>query len=163
MESESSDSADEQDIKSEGGKGVKSSSKPRSRSSETEMKTISSDSSLLMPERVDSCQTEFDVHHRDKLSGVMDIQQFMVASRPDATTKFGLTQVSTQLSKHLEQIKASPDQGCKVKLSAAQVLKELKAISMKSQKLKLTKKGLRFLKEHPILIKRNWKLTIVKR
>ncbi len=35
-----------------------------------EMKTISTDSSLLMPERVDSGQTEFEVRHRAKLSGV---------------------------------------------------------------------------------------------
>ncbi len=67
-----------------------------------------------MPERVNSDQTELDVGHCAKLSGVTDIQLSMVASSPDATTKFGLTQVLTQLSKHLEQTKTSTDQGGRV-------------------------------------------------
>ncbi len=107
VESESSDSADEQTTKSTGGNGAKTSSKPRSRSSETATKTISTDSSLLMPKIVDIGQTEFDVCHRAKPSGVTDIQQSMVASSPDDTTKFGLTKLLTQLSKHLEQSKTS--------------------------------------------------------
>ncbi len=49
----------------------------------------------------------------------------MVTSSPDDTMKFGLTQVSTQLLQHLEQTKASADQGGRVTQSAAQVLKEL--------------------------------------
>ncbi len=110
VESESSDSADEPSTKSTGGKGTKLCLKPRSRSSEMVMKTISTDGSLLMPERVDGGQTEFDVCHRARLSGISDIQQSMDASSHDATMKFGLTQVSTQLSKHLEQTKASVDQ-----------------------------------------------------
>ncbi len=65
-----------------------------------------------MPERVDSGQTEFDISHQ--LSGVRDIKQSMDTSSPDTTTKFGLTQVSTQLSQHLEQTKASADQGGRV-------------------------------------------------
>ncbi len=69
--------------------------------------------------------TEFDVHHRANLSGVTDIQQCMVASSSDAITKFGLSLVSTQLSKHLEQTKTSTDQGGRVTRSAAQVLKDL--------------------------------------
>ncbi len=93
MESVSSDSAEEQSTKPTGGKGAKTSLKPRSRSSETATKTISTDSSLLMPERVESGQTEFDVRHRAKLSSVTDIQQSMVASSPDTMMKFGLTQV----------------------------------------------------------------------
>ncbi len=124
-ESDSSDSAEEQTTKTTGSKGAKTSSKPRSRSSETVTKTISTNSSLLMPERVESGQTEFDVRHRATLSGVTDIQQSMVTSSPDATTKFGLSQVSTQLSKHLEQTKTSTDYGGRVSRSAAQVLKDL--------------------------------------
>ncbi len=102
IESDSSDSAEEQTTKTTGSKGAKTSSKPRSRSSETATKTISNDSSLLLPERVESGQTEFDVRHRAKLSGVTDIQQSMVTSSPDAMMKFGLSKVVTQLSKHLE-------------------------------------------------------------
>ncbi len=81
------------------------------------MKTMSTGSSLLMHKIVDSGQIQFDVHHRAKLSGVTDIQQSMM--------KFGLTQVLIQLSKHLEQTKASVDQGCSVTRSAAQDLTSL--------------------------------------
>ncbi len=56
-----------------------------------ETKNLSTDSSLLMPERVDSGQKEFDVRHQAKLSGVKDIQQSMVTSSIDATTMFWLT------------------------------------------------------------------------
>ncbi len=97
-----------------GCEGVKTSSKPKSRSSEMETKIISTDSSLLMPESVDSAKTQFVVHHRAKLSGVTDIQQYTVDSSPDATATFWLTQVLIQLSKHLEQTKASADQGGRV-------------------------------------------------
>ncbi len=45
-----------------------------------ETKTISKDTSLLIPEIVDSGQVEFDERHRAKLSGAMDIQQSMVTS-----------------------------------------------------------------------------------
>ncbi len=72
-----------------------------------EAKTISDDSNLLMPERVESGQAEFDERRRAKLSGATEIQQSMVTSSPDATTKFGLTQVLTQLSEHLEKTKTS--------------------------------------------------------
>ncbi len=125
VESESSDLADKHATKAVGGKGVQSSSKPRSRSSVMETKTISTDHSLLMPERVDSGQTEFDVHHQAKPSGVKDILQSTIASSPGAMMKFVLTQVLTQLSQHLEQTKASADQGGRVIRSTAQVLKEL--------------------------------------
>ncbi len=67
--------------------------KPRTTSSETETKTISSDSTLLMPERVESGQTEFDERHRVMISGTKGIQKADVSSSPDATMKFGLTQV----------------------------------------------------------------------
>ncbi len=140
-----------------------------------------------MPERVDNGQTEFDVRHRAKLSGVMDIQQSMVASSPEAITKFGLTQVSTQLSKHLEKTKNSTDEGGRVTRSASQVLMELNytiprkdptsdtqssskdydtmkdSDSNEKPRWKLMTKGLRFCKEHLMVIKRNWKLTIVER
>ncbi len=49
----------------------------------------------------------------------------MVTGSPDAMTKFGLTQVSTQLSQHLEQTKATVHQGGRVTWSTAQVLKKL--------------------------------------
>ncbi len=122
MESESSDSADKRATKSAGDKRVKSSSKPSSRSSEMETKTISTNSCLLMPEIVDSGQKEFNERHRAKLSGATDIQKSMVSSSHDDTMKFGLTQVSRQLSQHLEQTKASADQGGRITRSAAQVL-----------------------------------------
>ncbi len=67
-----------------------------------------------MPKRVDSGQKEFDECHRAKISGVINIQQSMVRSSPDAKTKFGLYQVSTQLSQHLEPTKASADQGGRI-------------------------------------------------
>ncbi len=122
VESESSDSADKRATKSAGDKRVKSSSKPSSRSSEMETKTISTNSCLLMPEIVDSGQKEFNEHHRAKLSGATDIKKSMVSSSHDDTMKFGLTQVSRQLSEHLEQTKASADQGGRITRSAAQVL-----------------------------------------
>ncbi len=46
------------------------------------------DSKLLMPEIVESGQTEFDECHFAKLSGAMDIQQSSVSSSPDATNSF---------------------------------------------------------------------------
>ncbi len=52
-----------------------------------ETKTISKDTSLLIPELV-SGQVEFDARHQAKLSGVTDIKQSLVASSPDSTTKF---------------------------------------------------------------------------
>ncbi len=63
-----------------GGKGIKSSSKPKAKSSETEAKTISDDSNLPMPEKVESGQAEFDECHRAKLIGATDRQQSMVTS-----------------------------------------------------------------------------------
>ncbi len=70
-----------------------------------ELKSIKSDNSLMMPERVDSRQTAFDEHHHAKISGAMDIQQSSIS--PDATLKFGLNQVPTQLSEHLQLTKIS--------------------------------------------------------
>ncbi len=49
----------------------------------------------------------------------------MVTNSPDTMTKCGLSQVSTQLSKHLEQTKTSTAHGGRVTLIAAQVLKDL--------------------------------------
>ncbi len=126
MELDSSDSTDQQITKSTGGRGVKSSSKPRSKSSEMEMKTIFVDSTLLMPERVESGQKEFDECHRAKISGARDIQQSMVNHSPDTKMKFGLSQVLTQLSEHVEQTKASATNlGGRVTQSAAQIMNEL--------------------------------------
>ncbi len=71
-----------------------------------ETKTISKDTSLLIPEIVQSGQVEFDECHRAKLSCATDIQQSLVGSSPDATTKFGQTQVQTQLSAYLEKAQA---------------------------------------------------------
>ncbi len=54
----------------------------------------------MMPERVESRQTEFDECYHAKISDARDIQQFSVRSSPDATLKFRLSQVPTQLSEH---------------------------------------------------------------
>ncbi len=90
-----------------------------------EAKTISDDSNLLMPERVEGGQAEFGERSRAKLSGTMDIQQSIVTSSPDAMTKFGLTQVPTQLSEHLEKTKTSEAESGRVTRSASQVLRNL--------------------------------------
>ncbi len=71
-----------------------------------ETKTILKDPSLLVPQIFESGQVESDVRHRAKLSGVKDIQQSMVGSSPDAMTKFGQTQVETQVSAYLEEAQA---------------------------------------------------------
>ncbi len=60
VESDSTDSADDKPTKSTGATGVKSSLKPKPQFSVTELKSIKSDSSLLMPERVERGQTEVD-------------------------------------------------------------------------------------------------------
>ncbi len=61
VESDSTDSADDQPTKSAGGVGVKSSSKPKPQSSvKKKTKSIKFYSSLLMPEGVESRQREFD-------------------------------------------------------------------------------------------------------
>ncbi len=75
VESDSTDSADNKPTNSIGGKGVKSSTKLKTQSSKTELKSVKFNSSLLMPERVESGQTEFDERHHAKMSGAMDIQQ----------------------------------------------------------------------------------------
>ncbi len=91
-----------------------------------ELKSIVSDSTLLMPGIVESGQTEYDECHHAKISGAKEIQQSSVSSSPDATVKFGLIQVLTQLLEHLEQTKSSStDQSSWVTRSAAQVLKDL--------------------------------------
>ncbi len=107
VESDNPDSNDEKLTKATGGKGVKSSSKPVPHSSQTELKTIIKDSILLMPERVKSGQTEFNERHRAKVSGAMDIQQSNMSSDPNATVNFGASQVSTQLSEHLQRTQTS--------------------------------------------------------
>ncbi len=63
-----------------------------------EMKTISKDTSLLIPEIVVSAQVEFDECHRAKLSGATDIQDSWVTSSPNAMTKFGQNQFQIRLS-----------------------------------------------------------------
>ncbi len=102
VESDSNDSASDKPTKSADGTKVKRSSKPNPQYSEKELKYIKSDSSLLMPE---SRQPEFDEHHRTKISGETDIQQSNVSSSPGAMVKIRLSQVLTQLSKHLELTK----------------------------------------------------------
>ncbi len=113
--------------KSAGGAGVKRSSKPKLQSFVKEMKSIKSDSSLLMSERVESRQTEFDEQHRAKISGATDIWQSMFTSSPDATVKLMISKVLTQLSEHLQLTKSSlTDQSSRVTQSVAQVMKDLK-------------------------------------
>ncbi len=68
-----------------------------------ETKTISKDTSLLLPEIINSGQVEFDERHRAKLSSATDIQQSLVIGSPKAMTKFGQTKVQTQLSTYLDK------------------------------------------------------------
>ncbi len=100
--SDSSDSTDDNVCKSPGGQGVKSSSKAKPQSSEKELNTIVTDSTFLMPEIVMSGQTEHDECHHADISGFKDIQKTDVSSNPNDTTKFGLSQVQTQLSEYIE-------------------------------------------------------------
>ncbi len=67
-----------------------------------ELKTILTDSVLLMPEIATSGQTEHNERHRAKISGVKDIRQTDVSSSPDVTTKFRETQIKTQMSQYME-------------------------------------------------------------
>ncbi len=60
-----------------------------------------------MPEIVESGQTEFDERHEAEVRGMTDILQARVSSDPKATVNFGVSQVSIQLSKHLQQVQAS--------------------------------------------------------
>ncbi len=83
------------------------------------------DTSLLIPEIVDSGQVEFDEHHRAKLSGATDIQQSLVNNSPDATTKFGKNQLQTRLSEYLEKAQTLASGAGKTTVSATQVLKGL--------------------------------------
>ncbi len=53
----------------------------------------------------------------------MDIQQSMVTGSPDATTKFGQTQVLTKLSEHLKKVQTLATGSGSTSVSAAQVLK----------------------------------------
>ncbi len=55
----------------------------------------------------------------------MDIQQSLVASSPEAMTKFGQTQVQTQLSTYLEKAQTRVAGASKTTVSATQVLKWL--------------------------------------
>ncbi len=59
------------------------------------------------------------------MSGATDIQQSLVANSPEATTKFGQTQVQTQLSAYLEKVQTIVAGASKTTVSAAQVLKGL--------------------------------------
>ncbi len=113
----------------------------------------------------------------------MDIQQSMVSS-PDATTKFGQTQVQTKLSEHLEKVQTLATGLGSTSVSAAQVLKGFtipkkdpasnvsqrrKTMTHRKKKktrrhqLNLTMKGLRFLRGSPIEGKRNLMLKNVER
>ncbi len=97
-----------------------------------ELKSIETDGKLLMPEIVESGQTEFDECHHAKLSGAMDIQQSSVSSSPDAKTKFGISKVQTQLSEFIQQTLLAPQRlistqtSRPVTRSAAQVMKYFK-------------------------------------
>ncbi len=55
----------------------------------------------------------------------MDIQQSMVTSRPNATTKFGQNQLQTRLSAYLEKAQTLASGAGKTTVSATQVLKGL--------------------------------------
>ncbi len=90
-----------------------------------EMKTISKDPSLLIPQIIQSGHAEADERHCVKLSGVRDIQQSMVTGSPNVTTNFGQTQVQTQLSAFLEKAKAKTAGAGTTTVSATQVLKGL--------------------------------------
>ncbi len=90
-----------------------------------ETKTISKDTSLLIPELVVSGHEEFDAHHEAKLSGVMDIEQSLVTSSPDATTKFGQNQLQIELSEYLEKAQTLASEAGKTTVSATQVQKGL--------------------------------------
>ncbi len=68
---------------------------------------------------------KFDEHHRAKLSGAMNIQQSLVTSSPDATTKFGQNQLQTGLSAYLEKDQTIASGAGKTTMSATQVLKGL--------------------------------------
>ncbi len=59
-----------------------------------------------MPEIVESGQTEFDEHHQAKVGSATDILQASVSRDPNATVNFGVSQVSTQLFEHLQQVQA---------------------------------------------------------
>ncbi len=87
---------------------------------QTGLKTIITDSTLLMPERVESGQTEFVERHVAKVSHATDIHQSSVSSDPNATVNLGRSQESTQLSEHLLRTQAS--------LSTATVPKELSSM-----------------------------------
>ncbi len=133
METDNSDTNYEaHSRKSKDNIGVKRSSKKGSQSSDTELKTIQMDSSLLMPERVESGQVEFDVRHRAKLSGATNIQQSSISSDPNATTNFGAHQVLTQLSENEKNVlgsqpdkSTSKDKDTSTNQSAVQAMKKL--------------------------------------
>ncbi len=97
----------------------------KAKSIDMETKTISKDPSLLVPQIIKSGQVEADERHQAKLSGVRDIQQSMVTGSPNASTKFGQTQVKTQLFAYLEKTKAKAAGAGTTTVSAAQVLKGL--------------------------------------
>ncbi len=103
MESDNSESNDNDHYqKSQNKVGVKSSK--GSQSSDMELKTIQMDCSLLMPERVESGQVEFDECYLAKLSGAIDIQQSSVRSDPNTMKNFGAGQVSTQWSEYVKNV-----------------------------------------------------------
>ncbi len=85
-----------------------------------------------MPERVESGQTEFDECHQAKVSGTTDIQQINMSSDPNTTMNFSASQLSTQLSEHLQRSQtssitaiASTYQSSMVTQSSAQLMKDL--------------------------------------
>ncbi len=105
--SDSDSNNDDHSSKSHGQRGVKSSSKSREglQSSETELKTISMDRLLLMGERVESGETEFNERHLAKVSGATDILQASISSDLNATVNFSAKQVLTQWSVHAKQLR----------------------------------------------------------
>ncbi len=129
MSSDSDSNNDDYSSKLHGRRGVKSSSKPQS--FETKLKTISMDRSLLMGERVESGQAEFDEHHQAKVSGATDILQASVSSNPNATVNFSVEQIPTQWSVHAEDAQASssdaeePKVEGTVTLTAAKLMEKL--------------------------------------
>ncbi len=101
---QSQSSSDENCVsKSAGCKGVKNSTKPvdkDSDSSGSETKTIIKDRSLLICETIDDVHVEHEARHRAKLAGTLEILQAEVSSHLNATTKFGEDKVETCYFSH---------------------------------------------------------------
>lgn len=83
---------------------IKNSTKKGSQSSDMATKTIQQDSSLLMPERVESGQVEYDACNHAKLNGAIHIQHSLVTSDPNTTNNIGRSHIPTQSSEHAKNV-----------------------------------------------------------